>query len=517
MVKGPVYSHSGLVVSEHPLASLAGTQLLRSGGNAFDAGMAVSLALSVVCPHLCGLGGDFFALLYLVRSKSVLFVNGSGRAPAGLSVQTFARHRINKIPTYGPLTVTVPGLVKALGELHARFGTIPWSDCVAPAIRLAEEGFSVSHRFAQALWSNSDRLADDPGCRTVFFTERGPLQAGEVLRQPALAATLETLSKEGPEVFYSGSLAEKMVSFLSSRGCPVTLSDFHHQDCLWSDPVTLPYRSHQILEMPPNAQGIITLQSLALAEEFGLGNLEGIDRINLFARIAAVVAEERDRYLSDPDFVPSPPESLLAEDRISALKEKIGRVGGGEGAKTGDTTFFAAVDKDGNALAAIQSIFHSFGSGLLDPQTGILFHNRGANFVLQEGHPNCLGPKKRPRHTLSAVMILDKERNVQTIVGTSGGDWRPQIHLWILVQWLERGKNLQEAIEEPRVLWLGDRNLLVEGPLLDGALRERGWNVQAVPYPGGLGVAHGIERLGVSYRGCADVRGDGIAVPVSPF
>jgi gamma-glutamyltranspeptidase/glutathione hydrolase len=238
---------------------------------------------------------------------------------------------------------------------------------------------------------------------------------------------------------------------------------------------------------------------------------------SLVGAIARVVAQERDSYLADPRYLPYPAETLLSPDRIMMLKQKLTTNSPPvKLSSLGDTTDFAVVDLDGNAASTIQSIFHNFGSGILDPKTGVLFHNRGANFTLRANHPNELKGGKRPRHTLSAVMVLDGQ-NLKGVLGTSGGDYRPTIHAWLMLHWLYRNKSLQEAIEMPRVLWQGENRLLIEQGAGDVSVLERmGWQVQIAnhPSPFGFGVSHGIEKIGDSWCGCADVRGEGLALPI---
>lgn len=516
MVKMPAWSANGMVVAEHPLAALAGWDALKQGGNFADATVAIGAALSVVTPHLCGLGGDFFALIWLAKERQVMFLNGSGRAPQNLSADQLRRMGLRQMPIYSPLAVTVPGLVDALWQLHQRFGKLPWSSLWQPAIAAASEGFAVSFKLATAIANNADRLARDEGASQIFLEDGKPLTTGKVLRQPALARTLELIAEHGRDAFYTGELAEAMASHLQKLGSPMTAEDFTNHKSDFGKPISLRYGDLTLLECPPNAQGTVTLQSMALLQTFPITQMSDTELTALLCAIASVTAQEREAYLADPNFVPEPPQALLHPDCIASLRQRLSphaplplRL------MKGDTTNFCIVDKDGNAISAIQSVFHNFGSGIVEPKTGVLFQNRGANFALTEGHPNELAPRKRPRHTLSAVMVLDADGNVKGMLGTSGGDFRPQIHAWLLVRWLGKGMALQDAIEAPRALWLGEGSVLMEQGVADPAMfQQSGWQAQIVPYPSGTGVAHGIEQVGNSWCGCADIRGDGIALPL---
>ncbi len=515
MFKMPAWSVKGMVVAEHPLAALAGRDALKQGGNFADATVAIGATLSVVTPHLCGLGGDFFALIWLADERKVMFLNGSGHAPQNLSAAELRRSGLRQMPTYSALTVTVPGLVDALWQLHQRFGKLPWSSLWKPAI-VAAEGFAVSFKLANAIAANADRLASDEGASQIFFRDGKPLAAGKILLQPALAQTMERVAKGGRDGFYTGEVAQAMTAHLQSLGSPITVDDFFAQKSDWGEPISLRYGDLTLLEMPPNAQGITTLQSMALLKNFPFTKMSETELTALLCSIAQVTAQEREAYLADPRFVPQPPEALLHPDRIAALQKRLPVHPYSPLRLTrGDTTNFCLVDRDGNAISAIQSVFHGFGSGIVEPKTGILFQNRGSNFVLTEGHPNELLPRKRPRHTLSAVMVLDGDGNVKGMLGTSGGDYRPLIQTWLLMRWLDEGMALQEAIEAPRGLWLGEDRVLMEQGVADPTIfQQSGWQTQVIPYPGGTGVAHGIERVGESWCGCADVRGDGVALPL---
>ncbi len=517
MVKLPAWSQRGMVVAEHPLASLAGRDVLRQGGSFADAVVTISAVLSVVTPHLCGLGGDFFGLFWLADKKRALSLNGSGYAPSNLSAVALRRRFKTTLPVYSPLTVTVPGLVDALWQLHQRFGRLPWQSLWQPAITIAHDGFPVSKKLAAAIAANAKRLAKDEGARQVFFRKGKPLQAGQTLRPHALANTLERIAKEGRNGFYASDLTKVMVTHLQRKGNPVTFDDFAEYASLWGEPIAWQEGRRTVMEMPPNSLGIATLQSLALLATFPLASMDATELAGLVGAVARIVARERDAYLADPRYLPEPPEALLKPERIAFLRRQLTTNSPAPSSfSSGDTTYFAVVDGEGNAASVIQSIFHNFGSGILEPRTGVLFHNRGANFTLKAGHPNELNPRKRPRHTLSAVIVLE-DATVKGLLGTSGGDYRPTIHAWLLVHWLYRGLPLQAAIEAPRLLWQGENRLLMEHGAADAeALQRKGWQVEVAPYPPvfGTGVAHGIERVGESWCGCADIRGEGVALPL---
>ncbi len=515
MLKLPAWSGRGLVVAEHPLAALAGWEVLRRKGNFADAVVAVSAMLSVVAPHLCGLGGDFFGLFWLAGEKRSVSLNGSGQAPQKLTAKELRRRYKTALPAYSPLTVTVPGLVDALWQLHRQFGRLAWQELWKPAIEVAREGFPVSVKLATSLVASARRLAKDEGARQLFFRAGKPLMVGQTLRQPALANTMARIATEGRDAFYKSDLTKRMVACLQRRGTPITFDDFAAQKSQWDEPLVWRDGKYTVLEMPPNSLGIATLQSLALLRSFPLENMELTELAHLVSAVAQVVAQERDAYLADPRFMSLPPAALLNPSHLDTLRCRLFAPNSSPFPQSGDTTNFVVVDDDGNVASAIQSVFHHFGVGIVDPLTGVLFHNRGANFTLKAGHPNELGPGKRPRHTLSALIVLEGEM-VKGALGTSGGDYRPTLQAWMLVHWLYRNQTLQEAMEMPRVLWQGERRVHIERGAGDPEkLQQWGWQVEVLPYPPlfGFGVAHGVERLRESWCGCADVRGEGIALP----
>jgi len=516
VLKAPFMGLSGGVSSEHPLASIAGCQVLREGGNAVDASVAVSLTLAVTQPHLGSLGGDFFALIYESSSGKVHCINSSGWSPKRLSNQFLEEAGLKGIPITSPHAVVVPGLINGLQKIHERFGTVKFNKITEPSITLAEEGFPVSSGLSKAIRRSREKLTD-PFARNLFFRNESPLAPGEIIVQKSLAKVLRSLASD-PRTFYEGWIAESLCEFLNSKGGVFELADFEDFEGEWVEPLKVTYRDFEVYEISPNSQGATTLIALNVLENFDLQafNPLGSKRIHLFVETAKRAYLDKNRYLADPRFVEVPLEKILSKSHGKELAETIEEtsVSFDSSLRPGDTTNFVVIDKDGNIVSAIQSLFHGFGSGLMDPKTGILLNSRASYFNLSG--PNRLEPRKRPLHTLSSVIAISEDDEILA-VGTSGGDYRPQQHVLLLTNIIDYGLDLQSAVELPRFLWNGKAEIIIEEGFrnLDD-LKKIGHQPVVRGYPDGTGVAHcGVKKGKVAVLS-ADIRGDGLpAGPVS--
>jgi gamma-glutamyltranspeptidase/glutathione hydrolase len=514
----------GAVVAGHPLAAAAGHAVLLRGGNAVDAAVTMAGVLAVVRPHMNGVGGDAFALILEGATGKVHALNGSGRAGRLATPELFAERGLERVPGTGPLTVTVPGAVSAWAAALERFGTLTLAEALAPAMALAREGWVVTHTLHRDVAASSERLNE--GGRAIFRPDGKFPQAGGVLRNPALARTLEVVAREGAEGFYGGSVARALVRFLQEEGGLLSLEDFQEHRSDWTEPIALDWEDLTILAFPPNTQGLAQLQQLGMAREFPLAQWghNTPDYLHTLAEIKKLAFADRGRWVADPAWTELPVDRLLDGAYLAsraalvgpeaaagvepglggavpatepgragsapgvepgsarALPEVGATLGGGalevEPAKgDGDTVYLMAVDSQGNAVSWIQSLFSSWGSGLVEPETGIVLQNRGSGFVLGEGHPNRVAPGKRPFHTLNPVMVLDAAGDLRMTLGTPGGDGQTQFLTQVFHNLMVFGMSPQEAVEAPRFLSEADGSLLVEDripPSVRDALRARG-------------------------------------------
>jgi gamma-glutamyltranspeptidase/glutathione hydrolase len=513
-LKTPFMGASGGVSSEHPLASVAGLKVLLEGGNAFDAAIATSLTLSVTQPHLGSLGSDLFALIYDASNGKVHCINASGWTPKKLDLRTLQNEGRNGIPAESPNAVVVPGMIDGLYRIHKRFSTFEFRKLAEDSILLAEKGFPISFGLHNAIQHNLHRLVE-PLAKDLFIRDGKPLVSGEVLVQKSLAETLRSVASD-PRTFYEGWISEKICKYLRSKGGVMEVDDFADFEAEWVEPLKVSYRDLDVYEVPPNSQGATTLMILNILENFDVNKLGvfGSERVHLFVEVAKKAYVNKNRFLADPRFISIPLEKILSKEYAKKLAGEIDVNNASEGAflRPGDTTNFVVLDKDGNAVSAIQSIYFSFGSGLMDPETGVILNCRGTHF--NQIGANKLEPRKRPLHTLSSVIATSKEDDVFAI-GASGGDYRPQQHVLLLTNLWDYDMNLQEAVDAPRFLWDGGRQVIIEKGFKGlHNLDVLGHRLVRQKYPGRTGVAHCGIRKGKVVMLSADVRGDGL--PVGP-
>lgn len=467
----------GAVSSDHPLASQEGLRVLREGGNAVDAAIAMAGVLAVVRPHMNGIGGDAFVLYYEAATGEVHALNGSGRAGALATPAFFRDQGLEEIPSTGPLSVSVPGAVAAWVDIHQRFGSRPFASLLAPAIGYARDGFPVSTRLASDFASQGRSL--DATARALYLPREGePPEVGSLLRNPALAATLERIARDGKAGFYRGPVAEQLAAFVEAQGGHLRAEDFAAHTSTWVDPVAGTYLDHRILALPPNTQGPTQIQMFEMAKSFNLNEMghNTSPYLHSLVELTKVAFADRDRWMADPEHAEIPLEQLLDPAYLAerarlvdptraseGYAPGIGAEGAPQGEEddSGDTVFLTVVDAQGNAVSWIQSLFAGFGSGLLEPETGVLLHNRGALYTLEEGHPNLVAPGKRPFHTLSPIMALRGGALAFTL-GSPGGDSQPMTILQIVNNHLMFGMPPQEAVEAPRYRAGNGLNLSIE-------------------------------------------------------
>lgn len=518
----------GMVVCPHYLASEAGLRLLRAGGNAIDAAIATNAALGVVYPHMTGLGGDAFWLIYHAASGRLYGLNGSGRSAQAATLEAYTHQGYRHIPRRGPLAaITVPGSVDAWWVAHQRFGQLSWEQLFQPAIELAEEGFPVSA--AQVHWTRRDApdLLRYSGQNLPFLPQGRLPQTGEIWSNPDLARTLQRLAREGRDSFYQGAIAQQITSYLASLRGLLTPADFAAHTSTWVEPIRTTYRGFTVCELPPNTQGFTVLQMLNLIEPFNLQSLGHgtADYYHLLVEATKLAFADRDAWLGDPEFGQIPLDELISKAYSDRRRARINMTLAQRyqtGIIGGDTTYSAFVDNQGNAVSLIQSLYFDFGAAIVPSGTGLVLQNRGTFFQLNPLAANCLAPRKRPSHTLIPAMVLHPNGQPYLVLGTMGGEGQPQTQMALLTRVLDFGFAPQTAVDLPRWVWgatwgNASTQLTLEGripPAVQQALRDRGHVIKIAPdWADQMGHAHLIliDPTTGSLQGGCDRRSDGAA------
>lgn len=504
MFRTPFYSLKGVVASESALASVVGVKALELGGNAVDASVATSLALSITLPHLGGLGGDFFALVKDLNGK-VMFVNGSGYAPSKMSIEYLKSLGLNEVPVEGPLSAVVPGMIDGLRVMWSKFGTLEWGRLVDLVLKSVKNGFPISPSLATALNNLRASLIRDEGSRKTYFATTQFYVPGSPARFDNMSRTLEVI-RENPRNFYEGEVALKISEYLSSLGGVISYDDMRSFRADLGEPIRLQLDGMTIYEMPPNTQGITTLQLLKLLRAVDTGSSASLRRLTTYLRAFEKAYRIRDSYVGDLRYMSVSVDYLLSDELLSNT------TGGGLSSfrEDGDTTYFTVIDEDGLTVSGIQSLFYPFGSKVTEPTYGITLNCRASSFNLTPGHPNSLAPLKKPLHTLSAMIIVSGTKEMT--LGLSGGHFRPQLHAEIFENIFKYRMNPQEAIEHPRFVWHpGTQVIELEEGFEEGEVG--GYSLRKTKYPSRLGVAAAAEVLENGVKaGYVDIRGDGLAL-----
>lgn len=455
--RGVVIGRGGMVASAHPLASAAGVQMLREGGNAADAALAAAAVTGVTLCGSNGLGGDMFCLYYDAATRTVTGFNGSGAAGAGATLAEFRRRGHQYVPMRGPLSVTVPGAVHAYTELHARFGTTPLTRLFADAIGYAEQGHPVGQRVAAALANAAALLADEPEWQRVYAPNGRAPAAGELLFQPEYGRSLRQVAEGGRDAYYRGDIGRRIVQTLAERDGFLTEADLAAHTTEVYQPLTTAYRVRTVHETRPPSQGLIVLEMLNLIEPDDLASMGwgSAEAIHLMVEAKKIAFADRLAHMGDPRLVDVPTERLIskeyAAERRSAIDRRRAQSHVPAGMPRGvaaDTTYLCAVDRHGNAASFIHTLYAPFGSGVVVPGTGITLTNRGRGFTLEEGHPNAIQPGKRPMHTLNCYVVTENDELV-LVGGTPGADSQPQWNVQTLTALYDFGANVQQAAEAP--------------------------------------------------------------------
>ena len=455
--RSEVIAQHGMACTSQPLATQVALDILKAGGNAIDAAIAANAVLGLVEPTGNGIGGDLFAIVWDAKTQKLYGLNASGRSPYDLTYDYFEKNGIKRIPALGPLPVSVPGCVDGWFELHKKFGKLPVTDILKPAITYAREGFPVSEVIAYYWNSNSAKLQKYPGFKEIFMPGGKAPAKGEVFRNPYLAATLEKIANGGRDAFYKGEIAQKIADYMKEQGGFLSMRDLadHHSE--WVEPISTNYRGYDVWELPPNGQGTAVLQMLNMLEKYDIASMGfgSSEYLHTFIETKKLAFEDRAKFYSDPDFNQLPTKKLIskeyANERLKLFdpKKAAKSVPAGN-LETGNTIYLTTADKDGNMVSLIQSNYRGMGSGMTPGKLGFVLQDRGEMFIIDPNHMNKYEPHKRPFHTIIPAFIT-KDGKPFISFGLMGGSMQPQGHVQMVVNLVDFGMNLQEAGDAPRI------------------------------------------------------------------
>jgi gamma-glutamyltranspeptidase/glutathione hydrolase len=517
--RSPVMASEGMAATSHPLATLAAVEALRAGGTAADAAVAAVAVLCVVEPAMTGIGGDCFCLVSK-PDKPVWGYNGSGRAAAAVTTEKLlAQGMSRKIPATSPHAVTVPGAIEAweaLLKAHGRFGL---DRALQPAIRYAENGFPVAPRVAYDWAELVNKLTPHAGSTKYYLVNGQSPEVGTVMRLPALAATLKAIAAGGAKAFYEGAIAEDIAATVQAKGGLLATEDLarHRGDVV--TPISTNYRGLDVLEIPPNGQGLTALVLLNILEQFDVAKLDvlGPERLHLMLEAARLAFGVRDTHIADPAHMREPVAGLLDKafaKKLAKLLDPAKRVPLPKAPTPGsDTIYLSIVDRDRTAVSLINSLYSGFGTGICTEKTGVMLHNRGTGFVVEPDHPNTIAPGKRPMHTIIPAMAMRGGR-CEMPFGVMGADYQPMGHAHVVTNIVDYGMDVQAAIDLPRMFFEGEESLVESGipaATVEG-LKQRGHKVAVRSSPWGGGQAIHIDWKSGVLTGGSDPRKDGCAL-----
>jgi len=456
--RSEVIGQNGMVATSHPLAAQIGIDILKQGGSAVDAAIAVNAALGLMEPTGSGIGGDLFAIVWDNEEKKLYGLNSSGPAPRSLSIEYFEEKGIERMPYHGTLPWTVPGCVDGWFELHGKFGRLPMEKILAPVIKYAEQGFPMTELIGY-YWKRSVEIFKDYKNFQKLYAPGGAApEKGDIFKNPELADTYRLIATEGRDAFYKGKITKTIVEYSKRVGGFFEYEDFANYNAEWVDPVSVNYRGYDVYELPPNGQGIAALQMLQMLRKFNLKEMghNSAEYLHTLIEIKKIVYEDRARFYADPEFYDVPLKALLSEnyaaERLKLFNPNRANRKIPNGAailEKGDTVYMTVVDKDFNAVSLIQSNYAGFGSGMVPDGLGFCLQDRGALFSLERGHPNMIEPGKRPFHTIIPAFVMKDGKPVFSF-GVMGGSMQPQGHVQVLCNIIDFGMNVQEAGDAPR-------------------------------------------------------------------
>lgn len=517
--RSTVYAPNAAVATSQPLATTAALEVLQAGGNAIDAAVAAAAVLNVTEPHMTGMGGDMFAILWSAEEGRLVGLDASGKSGSLIDVDALVAEGIDRVPGNGARSVTVPGALSGWSTLVETYGTMSLADVLAPAIRIAEEGFPVSPIIAQD-WAGTVRgLRNDPGAAATFLIDNEAPVAGDWFRNPDLARTFRRIAEHGPQTFYGGDLGSEFIAGLTELGGFLTLDDLANHEIRWVEPMSVDYGDYTLYELPPAGQGIAALQMLKMLEGVDFASMEhnSAEYLHLLIEAKKLAHADLARYVADPDHMTVQPESLLDPAYLTSRATLIDpskaadRPDPGRLVTDSETIYLTVADEHGNMISFINSIYGYFGSRVVIPGTGVVLQNRGSGFTMEEGHPNRIAPNKMPFHTIIPAFAT-KGGQPWLSFGVMGGSMQPQGHVQVMLNLIEFGMDPQEAIDAARFRHFSGTTVAIEN--LDGdvatALETLGHELRDP-----LGVAFGggqaILKLQRGWAAASDPRKDGMA------
>ena len=518
--RSPVMSTEAMAATSQPMATQVALQVLKDGGNAMDAAIAASATLGVVESYSSGIGGDCFILYHEAATGELHALNGSGPAPAKAKAATIRERGFETMPDNGILPVTVPGAIDAWSTANKRFGNLDFSKLLEPAIKYAEKGYVVSPVIAKNWKECEELLAASPEASSAYLINGKAPVAGTIHRQPDLAKSMRLIAEQGRDAFYKGAIAEEIVRFSDSHNGLLSLDDFSSFSSEWVQPISSEYRGYKVCEIPPNGQGITTLMALNIMSQTKVSDLAhlGTEHVHLLSEAFSLAMAERDRFISDTAFNELPIEQMLSQQFAA---EQFSRIQSNNALSQPiksalpnhkDTVYLTVVDRDRNACSFINSVFYSFGSGLVAGNTGINLQNRGGGFTLEEGHFNQIEPRKRPMHTIIPAMVYKDDKPVLSF-GVMGGQYQAMGQAYVLSNWIDYGMDVQQALDAAR-FFLYDGELSVEHgipQITNATLSKMGHNVSVASSPHGGAQAIYIDWENEVLQGGSDPRKDGLA------
>lgn len=459
--RSEIIATHAMAATSHPLATQTALDILKKGGNAIDAAIAANAILGLMEPTGNGIGGDLFAIVWDAKTKKLHGLNASGKSPEKLTLEYFKKNNLSKIPSHGPLPVSVPGCVDGWYELHNKFGKLNMKEILQPTINYAREGFPVTELIAYYMQRSATFLSKYPGFQATYMPNGAAPKKGEIFKNPFLANTLEKIASEGRDAFYKGDIAQTIAKYIKENGGFLSYDDLKNHTSEWVEPVSTNYRGYDVWELPPNGQGIAALQMLNILESYDIKSMGfgSPEYIHLLTEAKKLAYEDRAKFYADPAFNTIPVQQLISKEYASKRKTLINK---DRAAKTydpsnlndGDTIYLTVADEEGNMISLIQSNFRGMGSGMTPTELGFILQDRGELFTLEEGHFNTYAPKKRPFHTIIPAFITKDGKPFMSF-GLMGGGMQPQGHVQIVVNMIDFGMNLQEAGDAPRINHMG--------------------------------------------------------------
>lgn len=516
--RSPVYAENGMVATSHPLASVAALDALKAGGNAVDAAVAAAAVLTVVEPHMTGIGGDCFAIVAEPDGKMHGF-NGSGRSASGAQYAWYKEQGWQSIPANSAHAVTVPGAIDAWEQLLSRLGRKGLDAALQSAISYARNGFALAPRVASDLVNLTGKLLDNPLAAKRYLKDGAVLKVGDRIFSPELATTLERIAQHGAKAFYQGEIAEEIASTIQERGGFLSEDDLASHRGFFSEPVSVPYQGQDIFELPPNGQGITALIILnILSDQRRIADPMSAERLHKLIEASKLGYGVREAYIADPDAMSVSVADLIDPAYARRLSTRISSTSVLEDpvpdVPHSDTVYLSIVDRDGMACSFINSLFDGFGTGIMTPNGGIMLQSRARAFSLEEHHPNVIGPSKLPLHTIIPGMTL-KDGKPSISFGVMGGQYQACGHAHVLQNMLDYDMDPQEALDFPRAFWNSAGELELEegwAPQVPELLKEKGHRIISAEKPRGGGQIIEIDHERGVLIGGSDPRKDGLAI-----